>query len=125
MQVYCLGWDCEGQKLASASIDKTVRVWNIEHRHKVLPTGGYCHLFTATLNIQVSLPSQSSINASVRYAGQLWGYEKHVLAHQRCQSIPLIPLQCCRTKMSGMRASSSILHACTACIGTPVTQQSW
>jgi len=35
-QVYCLGWDCEGQKLASASIDKTVRVWNIEARHKVL-----------------------------------------------------------------------------------------
>ena len=36
MQVYCLGWDCEGQKLASASIDKTVRVWNVEARHKVL-----------------------------------------------------------------------------------------
>lgn len=34
MQVYCLDWDCEGQRLASASIDKTVRVWNVEHRYK-------------------------------------------------------------------------------------------
>ena len=34
MQVYCVDWDCEGQRLASASIDKTVRVWNVEHRHK-------------------------------------------------------------------------------------------
>ena len=34
-KVYCLDWSCNGKKLATGSNDQTVRVWNIDAKHRV------------------------------------------------------------------------------------------
>lgn len=121
MQVYCLGWDCEGQKLASASADKTVRVWNIEHRHKVLPIS--VHAIRPVRRIlQFSCPARSSTMP-------VWVMvERTAFAVQfACvsASFHLEEKRRCRRKTSGMRANSSIPPVCTACIGTRAAQRSW
>ena len=36
-KVYCLDWNCSGKKLATGSNDQSVRVWNIDAKHRVPP----------------------------------------------------------------------------------------